>query len=478
MGNQSVLAGRSPAPTVGARRASSRRVLYPHLHPGPGLSHEQVASHQRARIYAAMIELVAERGYGAVTVSELARLAGVSKHTVYEHFPGGKQECFLSTYELIVRRSSRRVGAAQKDCRDWRERLHLAFCAWAGGIAREPKAARLALVEAFAGGPAALERMRRAEGLFEAMIDHSFAGAPDGVVVAPLVVKGIVAGVHGVARARLLAGRAHELPGLADELLEWMLCFRCQAATALARLDDPPSLHRAAPAPLAIHGGAARGDDRARILDAVAHLAFEEGYWQLTVPRIRSGAGVSRKRFDAHFEDVQGCFIAALEHLTDRALAHAAPAGAAARTWPGGVHRALVALCGYIAADPVFARLGFIEVFAPGTDGMLCRARVIADVAEGLRASAPAGQRPSELAAEASVGAVWGIVHRHVASGRAHQLPRVTGVLSYLALAPAVGAQQAVEAITAEQERMREVPPGATGICPGVRRKEHRCRGV
>jgi len=50
------------------------------------------------------------------------------------------------------------------------------------------------------------------------MIDHSFARAPDGVVVAPLVVKGIVAGVHGVARARLLAGRADELPGLADEL--------------------------------------------------------------------------------------------------------------------------------------------------------------------------------------------------------------------------------------------------------------------
>src|ERR1035438_298370 len=133
MGNQSVLAGRSPAPTVGARRASSRRVPYPHLHPGPGLSHEQVASHQRARIYAAMIELVAERGYGAVTVLELARLAGVSKHTVYEHFPGGKQECFLCTYELIVRRSSRRVGAAQKDCRDWRGRAPPAVCAWGGG---------------------------------------------------------------------------------------------------------------------------------------------------------------------------------------------------------------------------------------------------------------------------------------------------------------------------------------------------------
>ena len=123
MGNQSVLAGRSPDLQVSAHAASSRCAPYPQLHPGPGLSHERVASHQRARIYAAMIELVAERGYGAVTVLGLARRAGVSKHTVYEHFPGGKQECFLCTYELIVWRSCKRVGAAQKDCRDWRERL-------------------------------------------------------------------------------------------------------------------------------------------------------------------------------------------------------------------------------------------------------------------------------------------------------------------------------------------------------------------
>ncbi len=477
MGNQSVLAERSPEPRVGALAASSRRAPYSQLHPGPGRSHEQVASHQRARIYAAMIELVAERGYGAVTVLELARLAGVSKHTVYEHFPGGKAECFLSTYDLIAWRSCKRVGAAQKDCRVWRERLHLAFSAWAGGIAREPKAARLALVEAFAAGPAALERMRHAEGLFEAMIGQSFARAPDGIVVSPLIVKGIVAGVHRVACARLLTGRAHELPGLADELLEWMLCFRCQEATALAQLDDPPSLHRAAPESHTAPGGPAPGDDRARILEAVARLAFEEGYRELTVPRIRSAAGVSRKCFDEHFEEVQGCFIAALEDLTDRALAHAVPAGATARTWPGGLHRALSALCAYIAADRGFARLGFVEAFAPGTDGMRCWARVTADIAARLRASAPAGQRPSELAAEASVGAVWGIVHRHVASGRAHQLPSATAVLSFFALAPALGGQHAAEAIAAEHELMRGSRREQL-VSPGLRGRENRCRGV
>jgi hypothetical protein len=56
------------------------------------------------------------------------------------------------------------------------------------------------------------------------------------------------------------------------------------------------------------------------------------------------------------------------------------------------------------------------------------------------------------------VGAVWGIVQHHVALGRAHQLPRITEVLSYLALAPAIGGEQAVDAIVAEHEAMRDSP--------------------
>lgn len=434
------------------RGASASQAPYPKLHPGPGAASQQVASHQRARIYAAMIELVAERGFGAVTVRELVRRAGVSTHTFYEHFQD-KDTCFLCTYELIVRRSRQQVGIAQKDCHDWRERLRLAFRAWVRGIAREPKAARLALVEAFAGGPAALEQMRRAEGMFEAMIAQSFAAAPDAVPVPPLLVKGTVAGVHRVARARLQSGRAYELPGLADELLEWVLCFRCQAATAFGQLDARSAPARPDTAMLAIHAGGV-SDARVRILDAVAQLAAREGYWQLTVPRIRAAAGVSRKRFDEHFQDVQGCFITALEHHTTRVFADAASAGMAGETWPGALHQAICALCTHIASDPVFARLVFIEVFSPGLEGMRCRSRIIDSVASAFRASAPVAQRPSQMAAEASVGAVWGIMHRYIASGQGQRLPHLTPTLSFLALAPALGAQQALAAITAEQTRM------------------------
>jgi AcrR family transcriptional regulator len=438
------------------------RASYPKLHPGPGSSPEEVASHQRARIYAAMIGLVSERGYDAVTIRDLARLAGVSKHTFYEHF-ADKDECFIATYELLVRRSAKRVGEAQRGCCDWRERMRLAFCAWVNGIACEPKAARLVLVEAFAGGPAALERMRRSDGMFAAMIEQSFAGAPDGIVVPALVVRGIVAGMARVARARLLAGRERELPDLADELLDWVFCLRCQDATALGQLEEPAGLPPLAGGVDSVLASEGDDDDRTRILDAVGRLAVQEGYWQLTIPRVRLEAGVSRKSFDAHFEDMQACFMAALERLTYRGLAHVAPARAAGRDWPGGLHRELFALCAYIAADPAFARLGFVEVFAPGPAGIRFREDIIGGLVEIFRGNAPATQRPGELVAEASVGAICGIVHQYVAVGRADLLPRVASTLSFLALAPAIGAQQAVEAITVEHARMRD---GESAVTP------------
>ena len=69
------------APTVEPLRAQ-----YAKLSPGPGRRATEVAADQRARIHGAMVSLVSERGYSAVTVRELAGAAGVSTRAFYEHF--------------------------------------------------------------------------------------------------------------------------------------------------------------------------------------------------------------------------------------------------------------------------------------------------------------------------------------------------------------------------------------------------------
>jgi AcrR family transcriptional regulator len=424
--------------------------LYRKLPPGPGRPRSEVAAHQRARIHSAMIEIAAEHGYDAVTVRKLARMARVSSHTFYEQFEG-KEECFLSACELVVRRGAMRVVASQKGARDWHEQVRLTFRALTRELANESKAAQLALVDAFTVGPVALERMRRTDAALEAMAREGFARAPDGVVPPPLVVKGIVAGLVRVACARALDSREQELPALADELMDWALCFRSDAATALGEVEPRPAAERKTGVPVG-ERRPALADERALILNATTKLVTNDGYWKLSVPGIRAAAGVSRRCVDAHFDDVTDCFLAALETLIRRAVAYAIRQGATSNSWPGGLHRALVAFCTYVARDPAFARLGFIEVFSPGTAGIRFRARLISAVAERVRRSAPRHQRPSELAAEASIGAALGIIHHYIATGRDDQLPRAAPTLSFLILAPAIGATAAVDAIRAEQD--------------------------
>ncbi|HEX7293995.1 MAG TPA: TetR/AcrR family transcriptional regulator, partial [Solirubrobacterales bacterium] len=402
-----------------------------------------------------MIEIVGERGYRAVTVRELARLAGVSTRAFYEHFDG-KEDCFLRTYEVVVQRAAGRIVAAQRGERDWEERLQVAFSAFADEIEGKPHAGRLALVEALAVGPSALEQMRRAEGMFEAMVGESFSQAPDEVATPALIVKGIVAGVGGVARTRLLEDGEEELPNLAEELVEWALSYRCEATAEIGGIDGGP-MSMSIAGESETSAGAEResdgalGDERALILSAVAKLAAADGYWQLTVPRIRSAAGVSRRSFDAQFESVEDCFLAALELRVERALSQAKRAYIEAPSWPLGIHRALGALCDRIARDPVLGRLGFSEAFAPGLDSMRRRESIMASISALFRESAPTELRPSELTAEASVAAIWGILHYYVGSGQAQRLGQIVPVLSYLALAPALGAPVAADALLKER---------------------------
>jgi hypothetical protein len=53
---------------------------------------------------------------------------------------------------------------------------------------------------------------------------------------------------------------------------------------------------------------------------------------------------------------------------------------------------------------------------------------------------------------EASVGAIWGIVHHHVTRGATHLLPGLADYATYLALAPVVGHEAAVQVILDSEE--------------------------
>jgi len=439
----------STSPT--ARKAPKRprpEPLYEKL-PARGqdrvLDRHAVASNQRSRLIGAMIEEVAERGYEAATIERLVALAGVSKRTYHQIFHT-KEAYFLASYDAVVENAAGRIGAAYRSPGDWRTRLRAALAAYAAEVEQEPKAARLALVEALGAGPAALARMRRARRAFEEAVVASFAEVPDGGILPPLIPKGIVCGVERITRQLLLAGEVATLPALTDELLEWALSYRCAAAIDV--LDASPA-DPGWPAPCCPL--AKGGSDRVRLLVSAAEIAAGNGYAQLTPGRIADEAGVADARFNELFESSEQCFLDALDRLGLEALVcatRAAQSGGGLAAVPAGV----AALMRHLATSPVLVRVAYVEIFALGPAGVERRERLLGQFTDQLMRGLPSRGAPSRLAAEASVGAAWGIIHHYVTQGATHLLPGLAEHITYIALAPVIGGQDAVQAILDARE--------------------------
>jgi AcrR family transcriptional regulator len=306
--------------------------------------------------------------------------------------------------------------------------------------------------------PAAFRSVRHTNGLFEALVGESFTPESSGAELPPLLTKGVVAGITQIARARLLAGEEGRLPEEADDMMRWAesLCDEvaaevCRGSVLVAAERSAPQVGRAARARIE-----EPGDERTMILSVAARLAAEEGYAALTVPRIRAAAGVSRRRFHAHFDDVAECFTSALEMLVRRVVAEASEAYLSAGSWPHGIHRAVAATCRGLAADAALIRLLFFELYESRREAMRWRADLLADLSTSVRAGAAVGERPSAMVAEASVEAVWEVLQHYATTGRAAEMPTIADTASYLILAPAIGAEAAAGVIPAEREQALE----------------------
>lgn len=437
------------------------------LKPRPGHSGKTVAEHQRGRIHAATIELVDECGYEELTVAQIVRAAGVSKRTFYENF-NDKEDCFLATYDLIVRHTAREVLVTQRQESDQQARIRSGIFAFFRDVAENPEAARLALIEAYNAGSVGVGRVDRTSGLFETLVTESATTVDDDAKLPPLIVKGIVAGLTRVARARLMAGREKELLREVRPLEEWMLALMHRAGAEVCGLPaaDQPATRTEAAADLggrtpALIGAPAGLDERSLILSAVAQLSASDGYEALSVPRIRRAAGVSRRSFDAHFDGVTDCFLAALEWNANAFQAEAIARRASGSVWPARVHRALTALCAQMANDTAVGKVGFVEVFAPGREALHWGVGFVTRMSDFLRESAPPGERPTTVAAEASVAAVCMVLRHHIITGQVRRLREAAGVLSYLVLAPVIGAEHAAVTIRVEQARRNGIAEAA-----------------
>jgi AcrR family transcriptional regulator len=164
-----------------------------------------------------MAEAVREHGYVGTTVEDILSRAGMSRRTFYQLF-SNREECFLATYDTALEGAMGRLALAHDGNGErWARQVEAALAALFEYLASEPGLARVWLVEAPSAGAAGIERHERTMQL----LAERLAGLPGGGNgQATTLFEASVGAVHRVVQARLLDGRAHELPRLAPHMAQ------------------------------------------------------------------------------------------------------------------------------------------------------------------------------------------------------------------------------------------------------------------
>jgi AcrR family transcriptional regulator len=187
---------------------------------------------RRGRILWALATCMAEKGYQATTIADIARAARVSKTVVYAHFRD-KEHCLLELYSRATDRVLETVRAAQEAAAElpWRDRIRVVTATYLETLAGGPAVAWAALVEVQAAGRSALTLRRD---VFDRYVDllTEVAGQlahrhPDEVrPISRELVLAAVGGINELMLARVERGQAERLPedaGVAADVLIGLL---------------------------------------------------------------------------------------------------------------------------------------------------------------------------------------------------------------------------------------------------------------
>lgn len=454
------------------------------------LTRGQVQANQRARIMTAMVDLVGEQGYGASSVTEVSKRAGVSRKAFYEQF-ANKQECFLATYDALVAEGLDRVSAAARDGGGLQDDLGLGFGLGAlfQRAIETPSIQRFVLLEVTAVGPAGIQRREQLISSYEGILRENIGTPPRGGIIPNPLMRAVVGGVQRVLYTRVQTGAQRKLPALISDLVRWSFTYRPLPATmqAIHELTRPaPRFVLAAgraPGTLSPWSTSPRRraanrrtpnvsrsfivhSQRERILDALALLSVEKGYANIKVDEIARRASVSLEAFYEHFTDKQDAFLVAYEIGHGKSLALVEQAHDSAADWPSSVRAGIITLLEFLASEPAFAHMALVDalIATPRTadranKGILLYGQLLAP---GFEETA-SGEGPPELTVEAIAGGIFELCLAYTAQGHAQQLTELTPWVVYFALAPFIGPEKAGQIATEPVERSTEglsIPSG------------------
>ena len=226
-------------------RTPAERMWRPRKPPAGLVVEAEAPATARERILAAVTEIVAEKGYPAMAITEIASRAAVSLTTFYGCF-GGKEDAFVAAIDRVrVRTMLVAASAFQRD-EGWPRAVAAGIHALVGLFALDPGMARLGGVAAYEGGSAALES--RDAGLTDAetFLAEGFRLHPDTPSIAA---EAVAATIYALLSDQIRHRRADRLYEIAPTAVYLTLApfIGSEAAAAVAneRLGVSPDRARA-----------------------------------------------------------------------------------------------------------------------------------------------------------------------------------------------------------------------------------------
>jgi AcrR family transcriptional regulator len=218
-----------------AQAATDRLPRGPHR-----LSREQVETHQRERILAAMIAAAGTKGYGSTTIGDITGRAHVSRDTFYEQF-ANKQACFLAAYDAITHELLDQMVAAATSQPGYIEGMREGVRAYLKFWSERPEAARVFTLEVMTAGNEALAHrehtLRTFTRLYRAVSERARAEQPGLPTVPEVVSRAIVFAAVELTTQYIREERVSSLPELENDVLYlWLMLVAGHdvAAEALA----------------------------------------------------------------------------------------------------------------------------------------------------------------------------------------------------------------------------------------------------
>lgn len=411
----------------------------------PGRSGDRAAARreQRERLFAALVASCVRKGYEATSVEDLLRTSGVSRATFYEQFDD-KADCFRAAAEEIVAGAIAAIAEELNGDGSAEERARAALAAFVRVVVEQPAAARMCLVESYAAGEAGMETIRRTIDRVVTLAHEAAEEMPDRAGTPRELLRGIVAGLYQVIYGRVLAHREEELPELVPELWDWAMSFP-SPPRPLRRPGRLIVAKPVSPAP-----PFASYSPEQRIIRGFAAAVARRGYPAATIADVAAAASISQTTFYEYFDGKTDVLAAALDSSGAQLISAVMPAVRRIDDWRTAVRVGFEEICGFFAAEPDFASLRMVDVYAAGPEAVADRDATGRQVVGCLlRPAAECGKvAPSPLVLDATVGAMLGVLFDAIHKGKATDLPRLAPFLTYFTLAPFIGAEEAAEIAT------------------------------